>query len=816
MLIQLKSIKKICHLNISMYFWTIKHTEINPPNPKNMKRTLLTFVALCVTIFLFGQAVQRNQVIVEIGTSTLCVYCPGAAMGAEDLLANGCQVAVIEYHSNGLGAEPFTNAASTARNSYYNITGLPTAYFDGVLNYVGGSNTQSMYSNYLPLYNQRYAVASPVTICMSGSNVGNNYTINVMVKKVASISSSSLKLQLVLTESNISYSWEGQSVLNHVERTMVPDQNGTTVDFTSGNTQNYTLNFTKDPTWVLANCELIAFVQDNASKECLNGSKCMLTALPSTMMTLTDFTGNPTSGCTPLTVNFTNVSSGVTTYTWAFQGGNPSTSNGTSPSVVYSAAGSFDVSLTASNGICKDEIIKPGYISANATPGTPGQPSGNNSMCVNPGPQAYSTSGASGCTSYVWDLQPSSAGTITNNGLSCTVAWSSSFSGTASLKVQGVGPCGTSPWSPVLTITISQQPSVPGTPTGPTLLCMDNANTDYTTTGASPATSYIWEITPSSAGTLNPNWLTVTVDWSPTFVGTAQLHVAAINGGCNGPWSSNLSITVNNGPGVFTMTGGGAYCGQGGTGSPVGLDGSQAGINYTLYLNGNPTSNVVAGTGSSISFGNQMTAGTYTVVGNSPATTCNSTMNGSEIVTIDPQPPNEPADPQGPTIVHTGSYPTTDYTTAGGTYATTYTWNLTPADAGTIAGTTSTGTATWNSSFVGTAYVKVQGVNSCGGGTFSNELTIIVDNLVGISQISGQKVLNIYPNPAKNNLNIVSGKKILADVQMFNSLGSVVISKGNVNITGSYKLDISQLNPGVYFIRITGSDLQEIQKVIVQ
>src|ERR1035438_2333514 len=175
---------------------------------------------------------------------------------------------------------------------------------------------------------------------------------------------------------------------------MVPDQNGTTVDFTSGNIQNYTLTFTKDPTWVLANCELIAFVQDNTTKECFNGVKSMLTSLPSTMMSLTDFTGNPTSGCAPLNVSFTNVSAGVTSYQWAFTGGTPSTSILPSQVVVYNAAGSYDVSLTASNGVCKDQIIKAGYINPTATPGTPGQPTGNSAMCANPGPQTYTTTGS--------------------------------------------------------------------------------------------------------------------------------------------------------------------------------------------------------------------------------------------------------------------------------------------------------------------------------------------------------------------------------------------------------------------------------------
>ena len=77
-------------------------------------------------------------------------------------------------------------------------------------------------------------------------------------------------------------------------------------------------------------------------------------------------------------------------------------------------------------------------------------------------------------------------------------------------------------------------------------------------------------------------------------------------------------------PTLFTVTGGGSYC-QGGAGVPVGLSGSQVGVNYTL----NPGAVMVAGNGNPISFGNQL-AGTYTVValsnGTNPAI-CNDPVN---------------------------------------------------------------------------------------------------------------------------------------------------------------------------------------------
>lgn len=67
-------------------------------------------------------------------------------MGADDLIANGQPVAIIENHTG----DSFANVYSNARNSYYNPSGVPTAYFDGLNAVIGGDHTQSMYSDYLP------------------------------------------------------------------------------------------------------------------------------------------------------------------------------------------------------------------------------------------------------------------------------------------------------------------------------------------------------------------------------------------------------------------------------------------------------------------------------------------------------------------------------------------------------------------------------------------------------------------------------------------------------------------------------------------
>jgi hypothetical protein len=58
---------------------------------------------------------ERTKVLFEIATGTWCQYCPGAAKGADDMVHNGHDVAIIEYH----GGDSYENTASLDRISYY-------------------------------------------------------------------------------------------------------------------------------------------------------------------------------------------------------------------------------------------------------------------------------------------------------------------------------------------------------------------------------------------------------------------------------------------------------------------------------------------------------------------------------------------------------------------------------------------------------------------------------------------------------------------------------------------------------------------------
>ena len=78
-----------------------------------------------------------------------------------------------------------------------------------------------------------------------------------------------------------------------------------------------------------------------------------------------EFSGTPTSGATPLTVNFTNLSTGdVNSYSWNFGDGGSSTQ--ANPSHTYTTPGNYTVALTVSGPGGSNTNTKNNYISVTA------------------------------------------------------------------------------------------------------------------------------------------------------------------------------------------------------------------------------------------------------------------------------------------------------------------------------------------------------------------------------------------------------------------------------------------------------------------
>ena len=121
------------------------------------------------------------------------------------------------------------------------------------------------------------------------------------------------------------------------------------------------------------------------------------------------------------------------------------------------------------------------------------------------------------------------------------------------------------------------------------------------------------------------------ISFGPQTASGTYYVVAGYGTACATTMLGSAIVTINPLPTAYSLTGGGTYC-VGGTGVAVGLNPSAIGINYQLYANGTPVGSAVAGTGGAISFGNQTTVGSYTVIGTNGTTSCSQAMTGSVTV----------------------------------------------------------------------------------------------------------------------------------------------------------------------------------------
>lgn len=83
-----------------------------------------------------------------------------------------------------------------------------------------------------------------------------------------------------------------------------------------------------------------------------------------------DFTVANGVGCTPLTVEFENLSSGtnIGNWEWTFEGGNPATSSEQNPTVEYNTPGVYPVALKASNNLGESNRTRTAFITVYADP----------------------------------------------------------------------------------------------------------------------------------------------------------------------------------------------------------------------------------------------------------------------------------------------------------------------------------------------------------------------------------------------------------------------------------------------------------------
>ncbi len=101
-------------------------------------------------------------------------------------------------------------------------------------------------------------------------------------------------------------------------------------------------------------------------------------------------------------------------------------------------------------------------------------------------------------------------------------------------------------------ITVVESPEVPGIPAGDDEVTTNyTTSSEYVTTGANFADSYIWEISPAEAGSISGDGTTGTVEWTPWWIGTATITVKGMNEECGeGEFSEGFDVTCYLGTGI--------------------------------------------------------------------------------------------------------------------------------------------------------------------------------------------------------------------------------------------------------------------------
>ena len=243
------------------------------------------------TVNVASQVLTRVTVVEEL-TSSTCAPCASLNVTFDPLLASNntnehvgfSNVTAIKYQMNwpSPGNDPSYNPDGVSRRTYYGTTGIPELHIDGG----DMNNSQASIDN-------AKAKDTPMNIVTSAIIGGNMITVNVDVTPYVNIPSGT-KLHIAVLEKQYDYaaSTTSQDVFHHIMRKMLPNGNGTDltnlqdgVTVTKTGTYTFTLAAPGIPAqnsyalWTnMQNLEVVAFVQNNATKEIYQSSLATITA----------------------------------------------------------------------------------------------------------------------------------------------------------------------------------------------------------------------------------------------------------------------------------------------------------------------------------------------------------------------------------------------------------------------------------------------------------------------------------------------------------------------------------------------------------
>jgi hypothetical protein len=389
--------------------------------------------------------------------------------------------------------------------------------------------------------------------------------------------------------------------------------------------------------------------------------------------------------------------------------------------------------------------------SSTGVPAVPGTISGSAVVCSG-STGIYSISPVSGATSYTWTVP---SGTVINSGQGTTSINVTFGSNSGNISVTANNACGSSAPNG-LAVTVDQMPVVN---LGPNIT---QCGTSVVLNAGNPGASYLW----SSAATTQ----TINVNISGTYS-----VVVTSPGGCSA--SGSVNVTLNTPPVVN-----------------LGPDITQCGGTVLLDAN-NP--------GSMYSWSDGSTTQTITISSSGAYSVVVTDMNGctaSDIIdiTIFPNPVVTLTLNPSTVCLNTPVYALTGGSPPGGNYS----------GPGVTAGNfdaSSVGAGTY------TIIYSYSDPNGCSG--FSSQ-QLNVSLCTGAQEIISTDMINIYPNPFEENLNVILSSDVPVEMLITNTLGEVVGYQ--LLVLGKNLVDTHDFANGIYFLHLKSEAGMVTKKLVKQ
>jgi hypothetical protein len=514
----------------------------------------------------------------------------------------------------------------------------------------------------------------------------------------------------------------------------------------------------------------------------------------------------PTSPCEAASVSYsvTNVS-GVS-YAWTVPSGWVLTAGQGTSSITTTVGPNSGTITVAPSGPCGTGNSQSAAITVLPLPGTCGTINGPQNPCLGSAGLTYSVDPVPNATGYLWTV-PATWSIVAGQNTSVITVNCGTLGGTVTATASN--PCGNSNTS-VLNV-------MPATPpvanAGPNQSIPYGSSTTLNGSATGGSGNYSWHWEPAAL-LINPNIqhpVTVNLTSSVQFT----LSVTDQVSGCAG--TSQMIVTVTGGVlSVDATADPSPVC----EGNPVQLLALASGGtgNYSYTWSSNPPGFVST-------IPNPVVIPTVTTWYKVVVYDGFATLADSVLVTVSPL-PGTPAEPTGPDTVDLQFVTTSAFTTDGTPHAISWFWELTPPSAGSVSGTGNTCLVTWNPNFLGTAHVRVKGINSCGESPWSDEKLTLVDNTTSVQDNDRDDRPLIFPNPNKGVFTIRGVNRQCSQIDILDHLGRLVYSKSiglssnseitnTLNPNGEITVDLRSHPRGMYLLLLRKEQKTTTTKFLV-